>query len=141
MPRLNNRTYYDRYLLARDIWHRHQGRYGDLSYQQQRDIHDYYRPSDELAEAELVEHRKQITPERPTLPARASKAFKALVAPDRQPGGIVHTISAKRAIRVRAVIQPHPNIKQLARALVSLAEDMARSEMAAKGRNRPSTER
>lgn len=64
MPRLNNQRYYQRHLLLRKIWQQQQPRFALLSHQQQWDIHAYYKPSEQLADAELVKHR-QISAEQP----------------------------------------------------------------------------
>jgi hypothetical protein len=130
MPRLNNDHYIQRHLLLRQMWLKQEGRFSLLTPTQQWDVHDYYLPSHEFTEAELLVHRRQITLEHPTVPARASKAFKILIDPARstRTAETVRTAPNGRQIRVRAVVQPEPNFEQLARALLSLAEQLARDE-------------
>jgi hypothetical protein len=45
----------------------------------------YYQPDKDLGEAELLEHRQQVTKERPSLPAVASKAAHPLPGRDSHP--------------------------------------------------------
>lgn len=47
-----------------------------LTYNQQRDLHDFYRPAETLADPELLAHRTLITKRWPNLPQRAGKAYR-----------------------------------------------------------------
>jgi hypothetical protein len=115
---------------AKRSWIQQEGRFGLLRPNQQWDVHDYYKPSHELSEAELLVHRQQISYERPGLPARASRAFKVLIDPSRttSTAGSVQESTSGRRLTVRAVVRPEPNIEQLARALLNLAEQIADQE-------------
>jgi hypothetical protein len=47
-----------------------------LTYNQQRDLHDFYCPAKDLTDAELLAHRETITKQWPNLPQRAGKAYR-----------------------------------------------------------------
>jgi hypothetical protein len=54
MPRLTNDRYYQCHQLLRQLWLKHEGRFGLLMPSQQWDVHDYYRPSEEIDQLELI---------------------------------------------------------------------------------------
>jgi len=129
MPRLTNDQYIKRHQLLRQLWHKHQARFALLTPTQQWDVHDYYRPTEELTKPELLERRRRISHERPALPHRASKAFKILIgAAPASATPTVHTDPRTgRRIQVRAVVRPQIDVDKLASALLMLAEHQARA--------------
>ena len=134
MPRFTNKEYLQRHEVARRIWQQYRGKFGDLSVNQQWDLHDFYRPSEELTAEALIEHRRRVSRERPSLAALANKAYKILVDPN-PPTAVSVTpaaaVGSKRAIRVRAIVRPTPDLRKLARALIELAEEQAREGLEA----------
>lgn len=130
MPRLKKHHYVARHRWLRRLWLEHEARFGVLSPAEQWDVHAYYKPSYDLSESELLKHRRSITSERPTLPARASKVFKVLVDPTADPSraAMVQTSESGRRIRVTGVVRPEPDLEQLARALLMLAERLTEQE-------------
>jgi hypothetical protein len=142
MPRLTNDRYIKRHLLLRQLWLKHQARYALLKPTQQWDVHDYYRPSEELTRAELLEHRRRVSRERPALPQRASKAFKILIgaAPAAPPADTIINAGPRgdRRIRVRAIVRPQIDVEKLASALLMLAELQAREQQKRKRRSNKS---
>ena len=129
MARLTNQEFIKRHRLLRQLWLKHQARFALLKPTQQWDVHDYYRPSEELAEAELLANRRRISQERPALPHRASKAFKILIGLTPAPEPAVHTDPRTgRRIQVRAVVRPQIDVEKLASALLMLAEHLTQQD-------------
>jgi uridine kinase len=103
-------------------WREDKGDYAFYSEQDQRYIHDYFRPSEDLTDEQRLAHRIAITKLHPSLPAKAGRALKkpkyepALVVYRRRNGG-----KQLRAISVRAVIRPQPDAKSFAQAILDMA--------------------
>jgi hypothetical protein len=129
MPKLTNEDYLKRHDLLGRLWEQNQRAYSYLSYQQQRDLHDYYVPTKSLTDLELLAHRKRVTKQNPSLPQRASRAFAAL-----RQGKVTKPISVSesrgRQISARALARPEIDAKKLARALLQMAEEMTPEERA-----------
>ena len=127
MPRLNNNTFIKRHLWLRRLWLEHQPRYGVLGPTEQWAIHDYYQPSHELSNTELLAHRAAISKERPALPAQASKAFKVLIDPRTNPNrsATFDTDERGRTLRLTGVVNPEIDVEKLARVLLEMAERLA----------------
>lgn len=144
MPRLTRRDYIAHHNFLKQIWDQHSELFAVLPVKQQWEVHRYYQLSHDLSEEQLVDHRKTIEREDPSLPQRASKAYARLDRAFRYafeaskgdeaafreavnhfiPGkSIVH---GKRRIRVGAVVKPEINLERFARALIELTEPDAR---------------
>ncbi|HVX58722.1 MAG TPA: hypothetical protein VG964_03220, partial [Candidatus Saccharimonadales bacterium] len=81
MPRLSTAEYLQRQQVLNRAWFEFGGRhFAYLSSREQWDLHAYFQPSKHLTKEELIRHRRQITKEQPSLPARAGKAWANLVA-------------------------------------------------------------
>lgn len=141
MPRLSNALYYERYLFLRTAWLEFQSLYTILPVSQQWELHAYYQPSKQLAKAELLEHRKRITGEQPSLPAKAGKHFDQLYRCFR----VAYAYAAGNELRFRnaiaqltaqrprsfkagehltwvtALARPEPDYRRLALAFLELA--------------------
>jgi hypothetical protein len=127
MPRLNNDRYIRRHRWLRQLWLQQLTAFSWLRPNQQWDIHDYYRPSEELTREQLLEDRQEIARKRPGLAQRASKAL--LILAGRAPSPKLPVSKAgKRQIMVRALVRPQIDIERLARAFVSMANQQAREE-------------
>src|SRR5665213_2934336 len=119
----------------------------------QREVCRFYRPHKELTKDELIGHRGRITETEPSLPNRASKHFVRMYgifcrafehsdgkelnfrqAIDRFVAADVHVTQhgknqASRHIRVYSLVQPEPDLHQVARALLEMAsEQTARTD-------------
>jgi hypothetical protein len=125
MPRINNAQYINRHRWLRQLWLKNPRMFSTLRPNQQWDIHDYYRPSERLTKKQLLQHRRQISRDRPALPHQASKALKILAgrAPTLKPISI--KAGGSRHIEVYSLVQPQIDIERLARALLMLAEQIA----------------
>lgn len=127
MPRLTNDLYLKRHRWLYKLWFDHDGApFSYLKPNEQWDLHAYYQPYKDLTDEELLEHRKQISKERPSLPARAGKAFTNLATGKQTGVKISHT--GKRSISVRAIVRPEIDLKLLSKALIGVAIEMARKE-------------
>lgn len=135
MSRLSNNEYCVQHQFLRWAWLNEQGAYAYLSHNAQRQIHDYYQPSKELTDDELIAHRRQISERQPNLPAAAGKAARQLfyiAKTQRQPPPIPRSHPDPREITVRAVVRPEIDLKQLSRALIELAKHLANQEIEAR---------
>ncbi len=135
-------------------WKKFDSLYALLTVEQQWDMHAFYQPTKNLSQTKLVEHRKTITNERPSLPAMASKSFGIMYRAFRyafryangdeqkfrqaiqafaQPGSYtIHTYTdgnkRQHSIRVTSVARPEPDSKLIARALLELARQQVRGD-------------
>ena len=82
MPKLTNTEYLIRHEMLRRVWGTDYKPFSYLSYQQQRDLHDYYNLSKDSTEEELLKHRAKATKADSSLPQRASRAFLAILRPE-----------------------------------------------------------
>ncbi|WP_157931080.1 hypothetical protein [Mycobacteroides abscessus] len=104
------------------------GWFGYLSAQEQWDLHKYFLLTEHLSDVELLEHRRTITEEKPSLPQRAGRAFSCLehgtwkkVPPTQLANG--------RSISVQGIMRPKPDLELLAKAVVLLATAMMEEEL------------
>lgn len=121
------------------MWQRYPSAFAILTPKAQWEVHDFYQPSKELTKEQLLAHRRQISRERPSLPAAAGKHFDILndyfrsdrELPKTEPS-LDRSESAQgagnRQVRVRALVRPEPNLKLLASALVDLAIELNAKE-------------
>jgi hypothetical protein len=78
MPRVINKQYHERYLLLRMRWTEPglQGFFALLPVADQREIHGYHRPYEDLDETSFDEHRRQTDQAQPSQVHRAGKYFR-----------------------------------------------------------------
>ncbi len=137
MPRLTDSEFLAIHRQLKVDWQQATGLYGYLSSREQWQLHGYFRPSEELSDADLLAHRIAISKEQPSLPQRAGKAYRKLelvrasLARARNvavtPSQPTQRTSRKvRHITVRAVVNPKPDLHKLAKALMAMAMDMAK---------------
>jgi hypothetical protein len=90
-----------------------------------------------LTDEEAIAHRQSLTKQYPSLPNRAGKLYaqvdlyarakqKTMAKQLAQPVKVKaeRIPKSQRRIRVRALAHPEPNVRLLARALMSVARDM-----------------
>ncbi len=132
---LNAPHHYQAYLQAhralRSLWLEPDGAvFAELSPHEQWYLHDYFRPSEQLPDQDLLAHRKAISRQRPCLPQSAGRALSLLVrmlqtyveprpAVIRKPGERLPTTRVHH-ITVRAVVQPEPDVARYAPAVVQM---------------------
>jgi hypothetical protein len=103
--------------------------FGFLNYQEQRYLHDYFVPSQDLTDVELIEHRAAVTAECSSLPQCAGRALRQLrleleaPTPVRIPAGSTRS-SGKRQVVVRAIARPEINEDRFVQALLKAAWDL-----------------
>lgn len=101
-------------------WKADPGSLAEYSPQDQRYLHDYYRPSETLSDEQLLEHRREITKDQPSLPQCAGRALNHVYVPEI---ALYSTARRSYGITVREVIQPIPGYTQLAHALMFMTID------------------
>ena len=137
MPRLTDNTFIQRHHILRDVWLKLHQIYHELPSDQYWDLHSYFRPSKELTNTELLEHRRTITKLRPSLPHRAGKAYAAIRSAQREaqfpvraqltptPVSLQTAVSTER-IRIKAILKPEPDFTKIAQVILGVAEQMER---------------
>lgn len=129
MPKLTNDEYIARHEKLHWIWGEAQSLFTYLTYQQQRDLHDYFVPTKELTRDELLAYRKRITRSDPSLPQRAGRAFQAILHPELQPQPPSSPPDKKgRVITIRPLARPEIDAEKLAFALLSYVEKLSPEE-------------
>lgn len=107
------------------MWGNQRKGFGFISSRDQRYLHEFFRPSETLTEAELIAHRKAISSQHPSLPHQAGWALKHFANPAalKQPPA-----DGKRRIVIHAILRPEPDIKRLTQAFLCLARQLADEE-------------
>ncbi|MDR6910649.1 hypothetical protein J2W54_002366 [Rhodococcus fascians] len=104
----------------RKIWLEHQDSGSLMDPAHQRIIHDFYRPAEALTDQELTQHRRDVLRTNKSLANRAGKIYA------RYARGEFYTpppsVTADgRVVYVRSVLEPQPDLRQIAKVLVALA--------------------
>jgi len=130
VPRLTNHDYLQHHRTLVRLWRDHPDVFSDLSVRAQFDLHTYFQTTNLGTDAELLAERARLTAEDPSLPQRAGKALAALHdAPTKgRPASRACVPAGKGTIYVRGVMRAEPDVKQLARALLCLAEELDRQD-------------
>lgn len=130
MPRLTDKQYLEYRKFLRRLWLHRQEAYSYLTPTQQWQIHDYFRPSEELTTEQLLQHRKDIAAKRPSLPhqvGRTIKEFGQVMRGKAKPRGVTELkVPASgrgraRTIRVRGIVRPQIDYDKLALACIMSA--------------------
>lgn len=129
MPKLTNREYFLRHNVLARLWDKDKRAYYYLSYQQQRDLHDYYVPTRPLSELELMAHRKRVTKQNPSLPQRAGRAFGAMYRGEFTPVPVT-TGRGDKQVFIRGLASPELDIAKLSKLLSSMLKTMTPEERA-----------
>ena len=125
MPRLTNYGYLDLQHWLTSVWRDSRKSFGLLSLLEQRYLHDYFVPSWQLKDEDLLRYRAKIGAEQPNLPAVAGRAASRLQKKMAEQQPLVPTPPAgKRRVVVKAVIHPKPNEDLMSRALLRIMQDL-----------------
>lgn len=73
MPRTSDHAY-----LKTQLWGHAQIVYAELDPNEHWQLHDYFQPSKDLTDGQLLDHRTAITAKRPSLPLQAGRALAKL---------------------------------------------------------------
>ncbi len=121
MPRLRNYDYVLIYAHLHQLWENKRQGFSVISTRDQRYLHRFLRPSELLAEADLLAHRKAVTAQNASLPQQAGRALKHLA----NPLPLKQVPSGSRRIVVYPLLRPEPDIHRLALALIDTARRIA----------------
>lgn len=81
MPRLTSRDYFARRQFLQELWFDHAaGSIGMIPTDMQRDLHDFFALTEPLTEAEVLQHRKEMSKAFPALPQQAGRAYEVVLA-------------------------------------------------------------
>lgn len=130
MPRVTPNQYLDRRRELAAIGQHATHDYAYLTSAEQRAIHDYYCPTEALSDGYALQYRHEAGWRHSPLPHLAGRAYAKLVGiragtvpvPAPQTRYVVagRGDTRGRAITVRAVLRPQPDIQGIVRALMSL---------------------
>ena len=125
MPRLTNTDYLQLHHSLRSLWFNRRGAFGLISSQQQRALHRYFLLAKDVTDAELLQHRRDVSMRWPNLPHRARRAVAQLrrIA-DAVSNGSTATEGRSRRIVIHAVLRPEPNLTQLIAALATVPSNV-----------------
>lgn len=146
MPRITNQQYINIHRTLRQLWEDDFRHFEKLSGNDQLTLHQYFAPSKELSDDELLAHRQAVTLEEPSLPNQAGKTWARLqriiagqeaaytYAPARhQPSRVPAGSRGKRHnIIVTSVLRPEPDVRKIAEALIKIALADAEAEIEAR---------
>ena len=135
MSRHTDQHYLDTHRQLKRLWQHADSAYGRLTPIEQWQLHDYFQPSKDLTDAELLKHRAEITRKRPALPQQAGKALTKLYAAAatlslqgvrraHQPMPAKYARQKVGQIQVYGVVKPEIDLEKLAKALLEIAKDM-----------------
>lgn len=163
MPRITSEQHYSRYLLLRLLWGESPSIFTLLKFTSQHELHLFYLPAQAISQEAFTLHLRRMKRDYPTMVNRAGKhfivierAYSSLKANGLNPDGSVahekaisayRTQLAKSAMRisggsnkkyqvsVEAVIQPSVDIRKLALAFASLAQEVGEKAETARHRS------
>lgn len=93
-----------------------------MSVADQRVIHDFYRPSEQLSDVELLQHRQQVSVTDKSLANRAGKVYARFIRGEVGKEA-ASAIYRGKILSARPVLRPQLNTKLLAKILVRIASD------------------
>jgi hypothetical protein len=140
MPRLTTREYLRTHDKLRRLWLRDPSLFAELSPTEQWLLHDFFKPDRVLTDLELLQHRDEITQQRPSLPHQAGRALNQFwdataqlavkrVARAKAPAAPARRVrQADRHLSVKAIVKPELDAKKLARAFIWLANQRLREQ-------------
>lgn len=122
MPRLTHSTYVNQRDHLREIWNFSGGAFSLLTPKEQWDLHNFYLVTQEMNTAELRLHRRVVKRIDPSLPQRAGRAYAKLERGKWET--ISYVVTPKgRAISVRSLAKPRPDLRKLVRGLLRMAHE------------------
>ncbi|GAB2513273.1 hypothetical protein [Paramicrobacterium agarici] len=133
MPRLTSKDYLaQRRLLIEEWFERDMIAFGNVSFQAQHDLHDFYAPTEPFSDAEALKHRAVMTKGFPSLPQKAGRALQALlhghelheqrlVAAHEAVGRPSSRTAKSRGVRIAAAARQKTDLRLLAKAIVELS--------------------
>lgn len=127
MPRLTNHNYlHQRHQLMRLLREQPQA-LARLSARAQADLHAFFQTTSLGSDQQLLAERRRLTASDPSLPQSAGRAYAALdmTKPQREPARVP---AGKSNVYVRGVMRPDPDVKQLVRAFLKLADELGKQE-------------
>ncbi len=127
MPRLANPDYLFIHHYLHNVWIEQRRGFSLISTRDQRYLHDYFRPSDQLTDAQLLSHRKTISFKQPQLPQCAGRALRHLARPGRD-AKYARAHGSKYDVVVYPLLRPQPHVRLLLGAMQALAQRMAEEQ-------------
>lgn len=134
MPRLTPQDYLARRQFLMELWFDHDGGpFTVVPTKMQRDLHDFFAPSEGLTDTQVLAHRKEITKAFPSLPQSAGRACETVLAhhegrpnktvEDPLAFSPVNPAAPGKPYRMQVLFQDRPKIDHwlLARAFIELS--------------------
>jgi hypothetical protein len=149
MPRLSVRKYLQASKRLRRYWDYQQMAYGYLTAAEQWQLHDFFKPAKDWPKDVVLEHRAEISKQRPSLPHQAGRALAKIdeiaprlaiagvrrrhAPPPAKPARRANVRSKYQHITVRAVVKPEVDTERLAQVVIAMAEHLARERAKQRG--------
>ncbi len=141
MPRITNQHYLRTRREVQRLW-QEGGHFANLNAHDQLALHAYFAPSKDLDESGLLALRQAISVEYPSLPSQAGKAWARLqrildgqelpyplTRPRRRQPVEVGSRRKAHNIIVYGELRPEPDVRRIARAIVTMAVHDAEKEI------------
>ena len=77
-PRLSNTQFLQAHRDLQRLWQHDRAAFAELTSAEQWQLHDFFRPSKDLTDEQLLNHRRVISQTRPSLPQQAGRALHRL---------------------------------------------------------------
>ncbi len=135
MPRLPPHQYLHRHHELRSLWLNTKMTFASVDASAQWHLHDYFQPSLDVRDQDLLGYKAVITLIHPSLPHLAGRAFADLqqhrekqAAAQALSHHAPHSKSGERRLKVVGVVHPTIKTGRLARGLIRMAEQQARKQ-------------
>lgn len=138
MPRINHNEYCRRRAFLISMLGDREQLMGVLKPNQQWDVHAFFQPTKALTDQQLCAHRRQITEQQPSLPAKAGKLVSRLkkiddIALGSTDAGYSYNETVRRFSPaphnpITSVVLAEANVKKLALAFIDLARAQQREQ-------------
>jgi hypothetical protein len=138
VPRLTTHEYLRTHDKLRRLWLRDPKLFAELTPTDQWLLHDFFEPDRDLTDLELLQHRDEITQQRPSLPHQAGRALNRFwdataqlavrrIARAKAPATPAKRVrQADRHLAVKALVKPELDTKKLARVFLMMAQQRMR---------------
>jgi hypothetical protein len=143
VPRLTNKQFLEEHHRLALAYESEPLIFGSVTPAEQWALHDFFVPTKDLSNDELLAHRKAITKQQSSLPNRAGKAYAFLASEYQRLLALVDQLEAEpavmsvvpagplhRQIWVRGALQLEVDAGKIAQVIISLAREQQKGETA-----------
>ena len=136
MPRLSSNRFLQDCKYLRLLWQSDPGTFAELSQTEQRWLHQFYQPAQDLSDVQRLAHRERITQKQSSLPQMAGRALSHLNALNsqllprrrRRPTKVKVPVG-KHSVIVHPVLNPDPDPAKFAKAIIAMVNELTEEEL------------